>query len=127
MGYIHCCGALRECKSFELKTDDTCIIKNLDYLEICPVCGHTVIQLTKVNCKNQISSYRITNKKARKFFEKCKKDILREKETYEKIYIQPHGKFYLNYNEYGKKKKCYSNLSSLKIGLFDNNLNLYKR
>ena len=30
------------------------------------------------------------------------------------------GKFYLNYNEFGVKKRCYSNLRTLKIGLAEN-------
>ncbi len=30
------------------------------------------------------------------------------------------GSFYLNYNEFGVKKRCYSNLSALKIGLTEN-------
>ena len=70
MGYIHCCGALRECRSFELKSDEKFKIKELSYLEECPVCGHTVLQLTRVDLFNNISVYRINNKKAKKFFEK---------------------------------------------------------
>ncbi len=122
MGYIQCCGGLRECKTFELIPDEEFTIKELDYMETCPVCGHTVLQLTKIDKLNKISVYRITNKKARKFFEKYQKDILKEKITYDNSFAKAYGKFYLNYNEYGRKKKCYSNLSSMKLGLFDNNV-----
>ncbi len=121
MGYIQCCGGLRECRSFELIPDEIFIIKELDYLEECPVCGHTVLQLTKLNKQNVISVYRITNKKAKKLFEKCNKYIMKEIENYEGFFVKSCGKFYLNYNEYGRKKKCYSNLSSMKLGLFENN------
>lgn len=122
MGYIQCCGGLRECKTFELIPDEEFIIKELDYLEECPVCGHTILQLTKLSKSGKIYVYRITNKKARKFFEKYSKDIVEEKKEFENFIFKSHGKFYLNYNEYGRKKKCYSNLSSMKLGLFENNL-----
>ncbi len=121
MGYLQCCGGLRECRTFELIPDEKYKIKEMDYLEECPVCGHTVLQLTRIDFKNNVSGYRITNKKARKFFEKYHKDIYQEKKE-SSVFVKQQGKFYLNYNEYGKKKKCYSNLSSLKIGLFDNNI-----
>ena len=121
MGYIQCCGGLRPCKSYELKPDKNFIIKDLDYLDMCPICGHTVLQLTRLNLKNEISIYRLTNQKAKKFFKKYQKDIIKEIFNSENIFVKTGGKFYLNYNEYGRKKKCYSNLSSLKIGLFENN------
>lgn len=122
MGYVHCCGGLRLCKTFELKTDEKYKIKELSYLEECPICGHTVLQLTKVDFLNKISIYRLNNKKAKKFLEKYSKDIVKEIDIQENFAFKAFGKFYLNYNEYGRKRKCYSNLSSMKIGLFDNNL-----
>ena len=121
MGYIQCCSGLHQCKTFELKPDEKFKIKEMNYLEECPFCGHTVLQLLKIDLQNNIINYRITNKKARKFFKKYKKDILREKKE-QSNFVKPQGKFYLNYNEYGRKRKCYSNLSSMKLGLFDNNL-----
>lgn len=121
MGYIQCCGGMRKCRTFELKKDDSYILKELNYLEECPVCGHTVVQLTRLSRTFQVNTYRIKNKKARIFFEKYKKDILSEKKDFEPSFTGSKSKFYLNYNEYGKKKKCYSNLSSMKLGLFENN------
>ncbi|MBR2526642.1 hypothetical protein IKE67_09280 [bacterium] len=121
MGYIHCCGALHHCRTFELKEDEQYKIKELNYLEECPICGHTILQLTKIDIFNQISVYRLNNKKAKKFFEKYSKDIVKEVDKPENFAFRTNGKFYLNYNEYGKKRKCYSNLSSMKLGLFENN------
>lgn len=120
MGYIQCCSALHLCRTFLLKTDDKNIYKQIDYLEECPICGHTVLQLTKVNLNRKIEVYRIKNKKARTFLEKYSKDIIKETNISANIYYKNRGKFYLNYNEYGKVKKCYSNLSGMKLGLFDN-------
>lgn len=91
----------------------------VDYIDECPVCGHTVLQLTRIDFDNNVSVYRKMNEKARKFFNKLKKLILFEKNA-EGARLKVYSKFYLNYNEFGVKKKCYSNLSSLKIGLFEN-------
>ena len=120
MGYIQCCSALHKCRTFLFKCDNQSIYKQVDYLEKCPICGHTVLQLTKIDTKNIILFYRIKNKKARTCLEKYSKDIIEEKTNSSNKYIKYQGKFYLNYNEYGKIKKCYSNLSTLKLGLFDN-------
>lgn len=90
-----------------------------DYLEECPVCGHAVLQLTRIDFENNVSVYRKVNDKARKLFNKLKNSILFEKKT-EGIRLKVYSKFYLHYNEFGIKKKCFSNLSSLKIGLFEN-------
>lgn len=119
MGYIHCCGALHKTKSYKLVPRDSFVLCELDVLKKCPICGHFVVQLTRVNDKDEISIVRRTNAKAVKFFEDLKKSILYE-EVPAKIPRIYQGKFYLNYNEFGVKKRCYSNLSSLKIGLCEN-------
>lgn len=118
MGYIHCCGALRKSKTFMLKPEGKYLICEVDLLECCPVCNHKVVQLTRIDIDNKVSTYRKVNKKAVDFLEKIKKELICENKDYKNVIIG--SKFYLNYNEYGKKKKCYSNLSTLKIGLFEN-------
>jgi hypothetical protein len=119
MGYIHCCGALHKTRTYRLVPQDSFILCELDYLTKCPVCGHTVVQLTRVDRDDNISVVRKVNKKAKIFFEKLKKLILYEVRSikYNKVNC---GKFYLNYNEFGVKKRCYSNLRTLKIGLTEN-------
>lgn len=46
---------------------------------------------------------------------------MKSKILYEKKYYdyskRRGGSFYLNYNEFGVQKRCYSNLSNLKMGL----------
>lgn len=119
MGYIHCCGALRKTKSYRLRPQqENFVLCELDYLKKCPVCGHTVVQVTRIDNHNNISTIRKINQKAQQFFEKLKNFILYE-ETPQKV-PEYKGKFYLNYNEYGVLKRCYSNLSRLKIGLYEN-------
>ncbi len=119
MGYIHCCGALHKTRTYRLVPQDSFILCELDYLAKCPVCGHMVVQLTRVDRDDNISVVRKVNKKAKLFFEKLKKLILYEVRSikYNKVNC---GKFYLNYNEFGVKKRCYSNLRTLKIGLAEN-------
>ena len=51
-------------------------------------------------------------------FDKLKKNILYRRGEF-KIYDK---RSYLNYNDYGTIKKCFSNLSTVKLGLFDNNI-----
>lgn len=119
MGYIHCCGALHKTRTYCLAPQDNFVLCEADYLPKCPVCGHTVVQLTRVDINDNISVVRKVNKKAREFLKKLKNFILYEVRpiNYSKMNC---GKFYLNYNEFGVKKRCYSNLSTLKIGLTEN-------
>lgn len=119
MGYIHCCGALHKTKTYRLVPQGNFVLCEVDYLTKCPICGHTVVQLTRVDDGDNISVVRKVNKKAREFFKKLEKYILYEVRpiNYNKI---NYGKFYLNYNEFGVKKRCYSNLRTLKIGLAEN-------
>lgn len=119
MGYIHCCGALHKTKSYRLVPQDNFLICEVDYLSKCPVCGHTVVQLTRIDKKDNISIIRKVNKKAKIFFESLKKYVLYEIRpiNYNKV---NYGRFYLNYNEFGVQKRCYSNLRTLKIGLAEN-------
>lgn len=119
MGYIHCCAGLRKSKTYAISPEENYSFAQVDYLENCPICGHTVAQLTRIDFDNNVSICRKINDKARRLFHKLKKIILFERNS-ESSCPKTYSKFYLNYNEFGVKKKCYSNLSSLKIGLFEN-------
>lgn len=119
MGYIHCCGALHKTRTFCLAPHDKFLLCEIDYLTKCPICGHTVVQLTRIDNDDNISVIRKINKKAKNFFDKLKSNILYEIKPI-KYNVINSRKFYLNYNEFGVKKRCYSNLSSLKIGIAEN-------
>ena len=116
MGYIHCCGGLRKTRSFALSPANGFVICELDILSCCPVCGHYVIQITRIDNNNNLSTVRKENLKAKKLFEKLKNKIIYEKRI-PSLSTKRYGTFYLNYNEYGIKKRCYSNFSSLKLGI----------
>lgn len=119
MGYIHCCGALHKTRTYSLAPQGKFLVCEIDYLSKCPVCGHTVVQLTRIDKNDKISVIRRINKKAKEFFEKLKTKILYEIRpiNYSRL---PVGSFYLNYNEFGVQKRCYSNFRTLKIGLTEN-------
>ena len=119
MGFIHCCAGLRKSKSYSISPEENYMFAQVDYLEKCPICGHTVVQLTRIDFKNKVSICRKVNDKARRLFGKLKNSILFEKKT-ETATSKPYSSFYLYYNEFGIKKKCYSNLKTLKIGMFEN-------
>ena len=120
MGVIQCCGSLQKSKSYILQPGDNFFEVRMDWLEACPHCSHTIIQLTRIDFENRISVVRKINRKARKLREKLEYDIITEiKERYT-FATAPMSNFYLYYNEFGKKKKCFSNLSCLKIGLGEN-------
>lgn len=120
MGYIHCCSGLRKTKTYSIVPEANYSFAQVDYLDECPICGHSVTQITRIDFDNNVSICRKINEKAKKLFNKIKDSILFEKNR-EKYSYNPSSKFYLYYNEFGVKKKCYSNLSSLKMGLFENN------
>ena len=116
MGYIHCCGGLRKTRTFRLVPQDGFVLCEVDVLAKCPCCGNRYVQLTRIDKDNNISTIKKSNQKSKKFFENIKKYILYE----ENILQNPNqktGKFYLYYNEFGVRKKCYSNLKNMKIGL----------
>lgn len=119
MGNIHCCSGLRKSKTYSISPENNYQYAQIDYLEACPICGHTVFQLTRIDLENNVTVCRKINDKARNLFAKLKKLILFEKKS-EFETRRFNSSFYLYYNEYGVKKKCYSNLSTLKIGLFEN-------
>ena len=116
MGYIHCCGGLHKTRSFVLVPTQKFVVCEMDYLRKCPQCENPIIQVTRLDKNNNISTIRYKKQKAINFWTKIQPKILYEKKYYE--YTKYKGeRFYLNYNEFGIKKRCYSNLKNMKIGL----------
>ena len=61
MGYIHCCGGLRKTQSFTLIPNKEFVVCELDYLKKCPICGNTVVQLTRISKDENISPFIFLN------------------------------------------------------------------
>ena len=70
MGYIHCCGGLHKTRSFVLSPAENFVVCEMDYLAKCPNCQHTVLQLTRVDGEQNVSTVRYVNDVARKYFQK---------------------------------------------------------
>lgn len=125
MAYIECCGKKHKAIVFELKLgDDGCISKILRNA-YCPICGENIVVIEKkifIDGVEQTRYVRRQGKEADKLFDKLEKDILCQ--VVEQKNVQYKKGFFLNCNEYGKIKKCYSNLSALKLGLFDSELTI---
>ena len=148
MASILCCGEQR-CKSYYVIPDAGEIEKKVSYLPECPVCGHTVLYIEKVVPAvkeaviekkdprtgqivqeketlfyNKVNYIRKTNESARKLFEKIQPSIIHK--DYKNSNSLPASNFYLYCMEYGIKKKCYSNLSTLKLGLIKPEEDMFK-
>ncbi len=118
MGYLHCCGGLRRCASYSIVPQEGYLLAELDILEECPVCENYAVQVTRIDIEHNVSVVRKSNIQARKLFENVKSSIIRRQDY--KYSVNQKGKSYLYYNEFGTKKRCYSNLSTLKMGMLDN-------
>ena len=112
---VECCGTKRKARTFVIEPAKGYSEAVMAVLEECPICGAYVLVLMRVDDMGEVKpgvEYR--NKAARKFFKKV--SILFEVKN---PAVLPCGSWYLKYSEFGKVKKCYSNLTSLKIGMFD--------
>ena len=128
MAYIECCGKKHKAIVFELKlNNDGCVSKILKNA-FCPICGKNIIVIEKkmfVDGVEQVRYIRRQGKEADKLFDKLENDIICV--IPELKNVQYKKGFFLKYNEYGKIKKCYSNLSALKLGIFDTNISILSR
>lgn len=116
MPYIECCNKRRFCDAYRIENIEGVVLNDAYYLEACPVCGHTVLLIKRFCYDGSISIVRKTNEKARKLAEKLRSTIICQ--HIPKVVIGGSS-YFLRYNHYGCVKKCFSNLSSLNIGLFE--------
>lgn len=90
------------------------IYQRIDFLVWCKKCKKTVMQVTRISAKNRVVTFRRTDNEARELFERMRASIrFRIVEPFSPV--GNRSAFFLYYNEFGRKKKCYSNLSALRI------------
>lgn len=94
------------------------LYQEMTILQRCPVCGHYILKIKRILSTGELQELIFRNKSGMAMFDKLKKNILYKRGEF-KIYDK---RSYLNYNDYGTIKKCFSNLSTVKLGLFDNNI-----
>lgn len=113
---IQCCKKKVKCRVWMLSS-----LKNeAKFLKqaICPVCGQKIAIVERKTWNDKISFVRKNDEEAEELIEKVSCDILYE--LLPTKINERHG-FYLQYSEYGKIKKCFSNLSTLRLGRIKNN------
>lgn len=115
---VYCCEKVRTARVFRLEPRDGYVFCEASYLKSCPVCSNAVLQLERYDAKGIRSVLRYKGSRAQRTFSSLRKSILFELENF--VQKGEKGGFYLNYNEFGRKKRCYSNLSAMKSGLFEN-------
>ena len=110
---IECCGHKQKSVAYMCDPPKGFLLQRVDYLVWCKHCKRTIMQVTRLDLQHRVSSFRRSDADAEKLFDKLRTSILykiKEPRT-----ITPtHGSFWLGYNEFGHKKRCYSNLSALK-------------
>lgn len=113
---FECCKGNRKCRVYALadsKLYESAVIK----FGRCPVCKRLFCVIEKVDYFGKKTTIKKYGLQAQILFEKNLYNML-----YEVVPIKS-GKsgFYLLYSEYGKIKKCYSNLRTLKLGKLPSN------
>lgn len=111
---IECCGKKQRARAFICDPPEGFIYQRIDFLVWCKKCKKTVMQVTRISVKNRVVRFRRTDDAARTLFERMRPSIrFRVVEPFS--LVNNRSEFFLYYNEFGKKKKCFSNLSALKI------------
>jgi len=114
MGLIGCCNKSFRGITYTLQPDGN-LEQFLTVLKECPCCNDFIIRLDRMLIDGTFNTLFFRNKKGLALYDKLKPSIIQEKSKYKQL----DKRWYLPYNEYGSIKKCFSILSSLKIGLFD--------
>lgn len=109
---ISCCGRLQRGIAFMCDEPEGFLLQRIDFLCCCKQCKHTVLQVSRLDVEHRFSSFRRTDDEARALFEKLRTSI-RYRIFTPYSYANNRSKFYLNCNVFGRKQKCYSNVSSL--------------
>lgn len=109
---LKCCGRAQKSVAFMCDAPSGYLFQRIDFLICCKVCKCSVMQVSRLNVKNEFSYFRRTDEQAYELFDKLRTSIIYKiKEPYN--YAPQKGSFFLMCNEYGRKTKCYSNLSSM--------------
>ena len=109
---LKCCGIRQKSTAFICEAPLGFLYQRIDFLVRCKVCKHTVMQVSRLNLENVPSYFRRTDEQARELFERLRTSIIyKVVEPYD--FAPTKGSFYLHCNEFGRKTKCYSNLSAL--------------
>lgn len=116
MSFVECCKHKRKAISYNISPEDgyiSCIMHVIN--ELCPICDGYAVELERINAQGITTRIRRKNSAAYEIFDRLENSIISKANKSNIV----GGRFFLPYSEYGKKKKCYSNLSTLKMGTTD--------
>lgn len=130
MAKVLCHGVNQKARFFKIKpTKEGISEEYVLYLPACVKCGNKTLIIQRIDKNNEpVEPVRLKQKKIDEFL-KAMTVLEEENKGFAKSVRA--SKHYLNYSEYGIKKRCYQNLSGTRIGrvdtdLFDNLKFLYK-
>jgi len=90
------------------------------YLKSCAICQNPVLQVLRVDIwGNILEPVRLKTKNIEKFL--CSMSVIWKPEKLN-FSSRAYSDFHLEYNEYGIKKRCYQNLSSVKLGKIETDI-----
>ena len=129
MAKIWCCRRFQDAQIFKITPTKKDVLEEFVlYNQRCSCCNQPILEILRADTdENILKPVRLNSKKIQAFINKM--DILwkPKKEFCPKSKI---SKFILNYNEFGKIKKCSRNLSGLNLGRIETdpviNLKSYK-
>lgn len=122
--YIKCCNHDRKAKSWYITPQKGYIECIMTFLRDCPACGRSAIRLDRWKMKDkkiEYVPYTLEGADAWDLFLKLESLIIRPYSA-KKDENRPYIGY--DYNEYGKIKKGYSNLTALKIGRLKPNIDV---
>ena len=113
---VFCCSKVRTARIFRLSPKEGYVFCEVSFLKNCSQCGKAVLEIERISAGGAHSVIRYRGSRAQSTFESLQKSILFELERCSGV---RNGGFYLGYGEFGRKRRCYSNLSGLKCGIFE--------
>ncbi len=118
---ILCHGALQKSEILKIEPTKSGIKDEyVFYLKSCAICNNPVLQILRIDIwGNILEPVRLKTKNIEKFLNSMSVIWKPQKlNLTDKVYSD----FYLEYNEYGIKKKCYQNLSCVKLGKIETDI-----
>jgi hypothetical protein len=118
---ILCHGASQKSEIFKIEPTKSGIKDEfVFYLKKCAICENPVLQILRIDIwGNVLEPVRLKTRNIEKFLNSMSVIWKPQKLN---LSSQAHSDFYLEYNEYGIKKRCYQNLSSVKLGKIETDI-----
>lgn len=118
---ILCHGALQKSEIYKIVPTKSGIKDEyVFHLKNCNICNNPVLQILRIDIwGNILEPVRLKTKNIEKFLNSMSV-IWKPKRL--NLSNTVYSDFYLEYNEYGIKKKCYRNLSCVKLGKMETDL-----